>query len=84
MEILLFVGLMVGVAAVAVVVARGPGRPAVRRRYDYDVGVETEPRGDGGSTAGASFHNYGDGYGGGRDAGGFGGGSDGAGGGGGS
>lgn len=83
MEILLFVGLMTAVVAVAVVVARGPGRPAVRRRYGYDVGVGTEPHGDGGPTAGASSYTHDDGYGGGSDVGGFGGGNDGAGGGGG-
>lgn len=79
MENLLFVGLLAGVVAVAVVVARRPGRPAVRRRYDFDVGPEREFHGDGGPTAGADFYRH---DGGGGDGGGFSGGGDGAGGGG--
>jgi hypothetical protein len=81
MESLLFVALIAAVVAAAVITARRPGRSAVRRRYDYDVGPETEPHGDGGPTAGASFDSY-DGYRG--DGGGFSGGGDSGGGGGGS
>jgi uncharacterized protein len=83
MENLLFVALIAGVVAVAAVVARRPGRSAVRRRYDYDVGFDTERHGDGGPSAGATFHQHDGGYGGGSDGGGFSGGSDGGGGGGG-
>jgi len=70
METLLFVAVIAGVVAVAVAVARRPGRPAVRRRYDYDVGPGTELHGDGGPTPGADF---GGGHGGGGDSGGGGG-----------
>lgn len=88
MENLLFIVLIAGVAAIAVVAARRPGRPAIRRRYDYDVGPGTEPRGDGGPTAGADYErsggDHGGGYGGDSGGGGYGGGGDGGGGGGGS